>query len=95
MGRPYPVPVQITTIYTESRGNVEVATAELRYLTETKFETALFWDADKHDPDDIGTVIVEVTTDKNMAYRNHKWWEDVNAIESRIHRAINDLRNQK
>lgn len=95
MARPYPVPVQITTIYTESRGNVEVATAELRYLTETKFETSLFWDAEESNPNDPGSVTVESTTDKSMAYRNHKWWEDVNAIESRIHRAIADMENQK
>lgn len=95
MARPYPVPIQITTIYTESRGNVEVSTVELRYPWETVFQTALFWDMQESNPNDPGTVVVERTTDKQMCYRNHKWWSDVHAVEARIHRAITDMENQK
>lgn len=92
MGRPYPVPVQITTVYTESRGNVEVSTVELKLWDGTiKYETALFWTFDDKNPYDMGSVVVEVTYKKSMAYRNHKWWDqDVHAIESRIYRAIAD-----
>ena len=91
MGRPYPVPVQIAEIYTESRGNVDVSTVELRQFDGTvKYETCLFWDADPSNPKDLGSVVVETTLFKAMAYRNHMWWCNVNAIESRIHRAIQD-----
>lgn len=94
--RPFPVPIQVTTIYTESRGNVVLSTVELRFNngSPTRFETALFWDADEKNPDDAGNIVVENTTSKDMAYRNHKWWENTQAIESRIHRSIEDLRKQ-
>lgn len=89
----YPVPVQISTIYTESRGNVDVSTVELKQWDGTiKYETCLFWDADENNSNDPGSVVVEVTLLKALAYRNHKWWEDVNAIEARINRAISDLK---
>ena len=92
----YPVPVQITTLYTESRGNVDVSTVELKQWDGTiKYETALFWDADESDPNDIGSVVVETTFFKDMAYRYHQWWSDVPAIESRIHKAISDLKGQQ
>lgn len=93
---PYPVPVQIATIYTESRGNVDVSTVELRLWDGTiKYETALFWDIDENNPNDPGSVTVEVTFFKNLAYKNHQWWCDVNAIEARIHHAIQDMENSK
>lgn len=96
MGRPYPIPVQIATIYTESRGNVDVSTVELKQWDGTiKYETALFWDIDEKNPNDMGSVVVETTFFKALAYKNHQWWCDVNAIEARIHRAIADMEKQK
>lgn len=93
---PYPVPVQIATVYTESRGNVDVSTVELKQWDGTiKYETCLFWDADEANRDDPGSVVTETTFFKTMAYKNHQWWCDANAIEARIHRAIADMEKQK
>lgn len=93
MSRPYPVPLRVSTIYTESRGNVDVSTVELRQFDGTiKFETCLFWDSDDNDPNDIGSVVVEVTHIKEQAYRDHLKWCLVGGIETKINAEINRLR---
>ena len=96
MGRPYPVPVQITTIYTESRGNVDVSTYQLtNSYGETKYETAIFWDMNPDNPNDPGSAVVEVTMKKPMAYINHKLWCHKEAVESKIYQVIQAMEKSK
>lgn len=96
MSRPYPVPVQISTLYTESRGNVDVSTYELtNSYGETKYETAIFWDMDPNNPNDPGSAVVEITMKKPMAYINHKLWCHTQAVESKIHQVIQQIGNEK
>jgi hypothetical protein len=95
MARPYPVPLRVSTIYTESRGNVDVSTVELRQFDGTvKFETCLFWDSDDNNPADIGSVVVEVTHIKEQAYRDHLNWCVTAGIEAKIHRELNRLKEK-
>ena len=96
MSRPYPVPIQNTTIYTESRGNIEVNTAELRYDNGTiEFETTLFWDIDESNPNDMGSVKVASTENKDEAYQNHSRWSYMYSAEAKIQQAITEMENRK
>lgn len=90
--RPYPVPIQNTTVYTESRGNIEVNTAELRYPDKTVFETTLFWDIDESNPNDMGSVVVATTEIKEAAYQNHARWSYMYSAEAKIQQVIGGMK---
>lgn len=92
----YPVIFRLNTVTTESWGDVDVSTYQLRQFDGTiKFETALFWNMDDADPYDPGSDVVEVTfKGGRYAEINHASWVNPERISVRIKETIDRLKKE-
>lgn len=97
MSKPYPVIFRLHTVTTESWGDVDVSTYQLRFYDGSiKFETALFWSMDDANPNDPGSTVVATTFDgSRWAEINHAHWVNPKMIDIKIHQIIENLRKEQ